>query len=47
MAEKIGLEEAVKLVWKDILQEEEENYTDEFRYKVIMTTRKIMGLEAI
>ena len=39
----MNVEQAKKLVWDEILIEDEENFTPEFRAKVIEVIKKIMG----
>ena len=38
---KLSFGEALDLVWKEIMEESEENFTDEFRQKVKSTLLKI------
>jgi hypothetical protein len=38
---KLTMREARELIWKEIMEETEENFTDEFRQKVILAIIRI------
>lgn len=39
----MDIKEAEKLVWKEILQENKESFSEEFQERVLKTIKKIMG----